>query len=124
MKRVGDDVNTWLWVAQGLLAAFFAFAGVNKMLSGAVPKVSAQDIGPNVARFIGVAEIAGAIGLILPILLDIVPWLTVIAAIGLLLIMALAMAFHLQRKEYAILPVNLVVSALLIFVIAGRWSLF
>lgn len=117
-------MNTWLWVAQGLMAAFFGFAGVTKLMRGAVPKVGHQDLGPGTARLIGTAEIAGAVGLVLPILLAIAPWLTVIAAAGLLLVMALAMAFHLQRKEYVVLPFNLVVAAILIFIIAGRWGLF
>lgn len=70
-------------------------------------------------------EPLGAIGLILPLVTGILPWLTLLAAIGLALIQALAiLTAHLPRKEYNIIPVNVVLLALAAFVVIGRWALF
>ena len=80
--------NAWLWVAQGLLAAVFLFAGGMKLvlpldaLKGPIPLPGLF------LRFIGVAEVTGAIGLILPWLLSIRRALTPLAAAGLVVIMA------------------------------------
>jgi len=80
--------NTWLWIVQGLLAALFLFAGGVKL----VMPVEAMQQGPVALpgpflRFIGVAEVCGAVGLILPWALRIRPVLTPIAASGLIVIM-------------------------------------
>ena len=80
--------NKVLWGIQGLLAALFAFAGGMKL----VLPIEAMQQGPVVLpgvflRFIGVAEVCGAVGLILPWALRIQPRLTPLAASGLMLIM-------------------------------------
>jgi hypothetical protein len=63
--------------------------------------------------------------LILPLLTGMLPWLTVLAAIGLTLIQVLAIfKEHLPRKEYQSIPLNIVLLALSIFVVIGRWVLF
>ena len=71
-------------------------------------------------RFIGAAEALGAIGLILPMLTGILPGLTVAAAIGLALVMALATAFHLSRGESSRVPGNAVLLLLALSVVIGR----
>jgi hypothetical protein len=87
--------NVWLWTIQGLLAALFLFAGGMKLVvpveSHAVP-VSLP--GPFL-RFIGVVEVLGALGLILPGLLRIQLALTSLAAAGLVVIMTGAAAVTL-----------------------------
>jgi len=80
--------NTWLWLFQGVLAALFLFAGGMKL----VMPVEAMQQGPVALpgpflRFIGVAEVCGAVGLILPWALRIRPALTPLAASGLIVIM-------------------------------------
>lgn len=80
--------NTVLWGIQGLLAALFAFAGGMKL----VLPIEAMQQGPvglpgPFLRFIGVAEVCGAVGLILPWALRIQPRLTPLAATGLMVIM-------------------------------------
>ena len=76
-------------------------------------------------RFVGTSELLGALGLILPLLTGVLPWLTPIAAIGLALIQLLAIfTEHLPKKEYNILPINSLLLALSIFVLVGRWVLF
>lgn len=75
-------------------------------------------------RFVGVPEVLGSLGLILPLLTGILPWLTVLAAIGLTLIQVLAIfKEHLPKKEYDVLPLNIVLLALSIFVVIGQWAL-
>jgi uncharacterized membrane protein YphA (DoxX/SURF4 family) len=105
------------WIARILLAAFFAMAGV---VHGFLPVEQvaksapwAADVPVALLRFIGVCEIAGAIGVL-------VPRLTRLAALGLLTIMLLAAIFHVSRGEPHMLPVNLGVAALAVFVISGR----
>ena len=67
----------------------------------------------------------GAAGVILPIVAGILPWLTVLAAIGLALIQILAIfTEHLPKKEFNVIPMNLVLLALSVFVVIGRWILF
>ena len=67
----------------------------------------------------------GALGLILPLVTGILPWLTVLAGIGLTLVQLLAIfTEHLPKKEYDSIPLNIVMLALSIFVVLGRWTLF
>src|SRR6202035_4702364 len=84
MKR-----NTALWIVQGLLAAKFLLAGVPKLVMSAARMVAPGPIQVPVAfiRFIGVCEILGAIGMIVPWLTRIGPGLTPLAAGGLVIIM-------------------------------------
>jgi len=75
-------------------------------------------------RFVGISELLGALGLILPLVTGILPWLTVLAATGLTIIQALAIfSEHLPKKEYNVIPVNIVLLALAVFVVIGRWTL-
>src|SRR5262245_18894830 len=75
---------------------------------------------PNLVRFIGAAELLGALGLIVPAATRIRPGLTPVATAGLAVIMVLAMGFHASRGEWSAIPVNLVLLALAVFVIWGR----
>jgi hypothetical protein len=76
-------------------------------------------------RFVGTSELLGALGMLLPIVTGIMPWLTVLAATGLALIQLLAIfTEHLPKKEYNVIPINLVLLALSVFVVIGRWVLF
>ncbi len=111
-----------LWTAQILLAAMFLFAGGMKLF--AFDKMVAAD--PTAASqhglytFVGVAEFAGALGMILPILTGVYPILTAWAAAGLAMIMLLAMAFHLSRHETSHLPPVIILFLLAAFVTWGR----
>jgi uncharacterized membrane protein len=120
-------MNITLWVVQGLLALAFLAAGVPKATQP-IPAVStrltwAKDVPAPLVRFIGVAEILGALGLILPALTGILPWLTVAAAAGLALIQASAIVFHLRRGEARVIVGNVVLLALALFVVYGRLAL-
>jgi uncharacterized membrane protein YphA (DoxX/SURF4 family) len=119
--------RTWniaLWVVQVLLAGFYAFVGYTKAF-GAIPDLTAMMIWPGdypaLTRFVGWAEIAGALGLILPALTRVMPVLTPLAAAGLSLIQVFAIVFHATRGETAMtLPMNLVLLALSLLVLWGR----
>lgn len=70
---------------------------------------------------IGVVELAGGIGLVLPAATRIAPWLTPLAALLLAILMAFAIAFHLLRREYPNITVNAVLGILAAIVAYGRY---
>ena len=107
-----------LWTLQILLAAMFAFAGVNKLRSAQMH----EHLGKRLAVFIGIAEIAGAIGLVAPLATGILPQLTAIAAVALAVVMALAAAHHFRQGDPAKQAAPALVLLVLTTVVAyGRW---
>ena len=112
-----------LWIVQGLLAALFLFAGVMKFIMTVEEMTREIPLPGAFLRFIGVAEILGAIGLILPGLLRIKPWLTPLAAAGLAVIMVGATVLTLMTGAVAMVPMPLVVGILAVFVAYARWRL-
>jgi uncharacterized membrane protein YphA (DoxX/SURF4 family) len=118
-------MNIVLWVLQGLLGAAFIGAGVMKATQ---PKEKmpanmtwTQRRSAGTIKFIGVTEVLGGLGLILPWATDIAPVLTPIAAVGLLVIMLLAIGDHVRAKEYSVLPFNLVLGAIALVIAIGRF---
>lgn len=92
-----------LWIVTGLLAALFLMAGSMKALKSReavlanmawVEEVSAPQL-----KAIGVLEVLGAVGLVLPAATGILPWLTPVAAFALAVTMGVALALHVKRKE-------------------------
>lgn len=120
-------MNIASWIVQVLLAAMFGMAGAMKTFQIAKAKEQlpwAKNRSDGFVRFVGTSELLGALGLILPLLTGILPWLTPVAAIGLILIQLLAIfTEHLPKKEYNVIPVNIVLIALAVFVVIGRWAL-
>jgi len=120
----GKGLHVWLWIVQGLLAAAFLMAGGMKLftpiaqLSQKMPWVAQAPLLP---RFIGVSEIAGALGLILPAATRVKPGLTALAALGLLTIMVLAVPFHFMQNDAAHAPIPAVLGLLAAFVAWGRF---
>ena len=114
-----------LWIVQGLLALIFLFAGgINLALPLEVMTEQMPLPLPGLfLRFIGVAEVLGAIGLILPGLLGIRPGLTPLAASGLVIIMTGATALTLAGGGVASALIPLVVGLLSVFVAYGRGRL-
>ena len=118
-------MNTMLWVAQSLLAALFLFSGVMKSTQSEQKLVASGQTGVeglprSLIRFIGISEILGAAGLVLPLLSDVMPVLTPIAAIGLGLIMILAAILHYRRDEKRTALQNLSILLVCLFVAYGR----
>ncbi len=117
-------VNIALWVVQVVLAVMFLIAGVTKAFRyeharATLPWV--KDVPRALTTFVGVCELLGGLGLLLPVLTGILPWLTSLAAAGLALIMLLAMGFHATRREAPAIGFNFVLLALATFVAYGRF---
>ena len=116
-------LNIALWVAQGLLAAAFFMAGFMK-LTAPIHELAANGMSfvntfsEGMVRFIGISELLGGIGLILPAWLRIKPILTPIAAIALTIVMVLAAIYHISVGEPPV-P-NIILFALAAFVAWGR----
>ena len=114
-------MNIALWIVQVLLALLFLFAGGMKLVLP-LDKLTGPVVLPGwFTRFIGVAEVLGAIGVILPGLLRIRPGLTPLAALGLVLIMIGAVAVTLAGGMIGAALFSLVVGLLAAFVAYGRW---
>ena len=112
-----------LWIVQGLLAGLFLFAGVAKLIMTVEEMTKEIPLPGAFLRFIAVAEIFGAIGLILPGLLRIKPGLTPLSAAGLTIIMIGATVITLMTGASAMALFPLVVGILAVFVAYGRWRL-
>lgn len=115
-----------LWVAQFLLAAMFLLSGFMKAfmtideLSAIIPWTGS--VPSALVRLIGIAEVLGCIGLLLPSLLRIKPKLTVLAAAGLATILLLSIPFHISRGETPTIGMNAMFMLLALFVAFGRWK--
>lgn len=119
-------MNVALWIVQALLAVGFAGSGAMKLIR---PKEKLEpmmpymeDFSDSTVRFIGVVELLGAVGVILPAVTGIAPILTPVAAVGLVLLMALAIGVHARRREPQAYPINLVLLALAGLVAWGRFG--
>ena len=116
-------MNHALWIVQGVLALMFLFAGGMKLVLPLEKLAGPMPMPGLFLRFIGGAEVLGAIGLILPGLLRIRPGLTQLAAAGLVIIMIGATALTLAGGDVVPALIPLVVGLLAAFVAYGRWRL-
>ena len=116
-----------LWITQVSLLVIYGVYGVYKTFF--TPRVRksmrwAQGLSDNAIGFIGIMELLGAFGMVLPMVTGIAPWLTLLAAFGLTLIQVLAiLTAHLPLKEYKMLPLNVYFMAMSLFVLIGRLQL-
>lgn len=118
-------MNTALWIIQGILGFLFIMAGFMKASSTQevlIDKVGnwVEDFSGARLKIIGILEILGAIGLILPALLKVIPVLTPIAAAALALTMLFAARVHIRRKEWKSVIGNFVLLLLATFIFIGR----
>jgi len=104
--------NVLLWIAQGLLSALFFVAGGMKLALPAEMLKGSVALPVGFLRFIGVAELLGALGLILPGLLRFRPGMTPLAASGLVTIMVGATLVTIVGGEVALALIPLVVGVL------------
>ena len=123
-KSRSTALNVALWISQLLLAAMFGMGGLMKAIAP-LETLHAQVPWSNhvpdlLVRFIGVSEFAGAIGVLLPAITRIKPQLTPLAALGLMVVMLLATAFHVMRGEFSALPVTIGLAVVAAFVAGGR----
>jgi uncharacterized membrane protein YphA (DoxX/SURF4 family) len=123
LTRRRPIMNIALWIVQALLALLFLWAGGIKLVMPIEEMMKQMPIPmPGwFLRFIGVAEVLGAIGLILPRLLRIRPGLTPLAAAGLVIIMIGATVLTLMTGDITMALIPLVVGLLSAFVAYGRW---
>jgi hypothetical protein len=78
------------------------------------------EVAPAFLTFIGLIDLAGGLGILLPALLRIQPRLTVLAALGCAVLQVVAIGFHALRGEFSVLPLNIVLLSLSLFVLWGR----
>ncbi|MFD2758325.1 DoxX family protein [Gulosibacter faecalis] len=114
-----------LWIVSGVLAAAYVLAGTMKTFR---PQEKLADLpwtqhySAGTVKFIGIAELLGGIGLILPWLTGIAPVLTPLAASGLALVQALAIIHHLRHGERKPLPMNAGLLLAALFVAVFRFA--
>ncbi len=113
-------MNRLLWIVQVLLAIVFLFAGGMKLVLPVGEMAKQVALPGSFLQFIGAAEVCGAIGLILPWLLYIRPWLTPLAAAGLVVIMIGATAVTVRSEGPAMASLPFAVGLLSAFVVWGR----
>jgi uncharacterized membrane protein len=96
-------MNIVFWIITALVALAFLAAGAMKLIQPkekmATQMKWVKDFDQNTIRSIGALEVLGAIGLVLPRLTNILPWLSSVAAVGLILTMIAGAVVHMRRKE-------------------------
>ena len=122
-------MNTLIWILQSLIAFIFLYSGINKSIFSEQKLVASGQTGVEglplaVIRFIGITEILGAIGIILPYYLGIYPILTPISAICFAIIMVFAGWIHYQRKEFKNVFLNAGLFIVCLFIAYYRFNYF
>lgn len=118
-------MNTALWIVQGILAAMMFTLGVMKSF---LPIEKLNKLSwttrnsEKFIRFVGVSELLIGLGLILPWLTGVLPFLTSVAAASLCLVMLFAIAEHIRHKEARDIPKNVIIMLLALFVATGRFN--
>ena len=117
-------MNMMLWVLQAFLAVAFLAHG---WLFLSPPAALVDRMNESLPRwfqlFIGVAEVLAAVGLILPGITRVLPWLVVWAAVGIMTVTASATVFHLARGEISSAAVTLVLFGIAAFVAYMRYRI-
>lgn len=117
-------VNLVLWSVQGFLALFFLGVGAPKVIGRGTERWTGfSDLPRPRVIFIGIAEVLGAAGLVLPMATGTLPWLTPLAAVGLALIVLMASGFHLRADERLEALETGLWASIAAVVAIGRWDL-
>jgi uncharacterized membrane protein YphA (DoxX/SURF4 family) len=116
-------MNIILWILQVLLAAEFLFHGYIMVFPPAeLVEIMNAQLAPWFRIFVGASESLGALGLLLPGITRILPWLTVWAGVGLMIVAISASGLHFSRGEISSGIITAVLFALLAFVTYMRWK--
>lgn len=119
--RPGMEIT--YWIVAGLLAALYLFGGTKKLVQSKEalePMMGWVDTVPMTGvRLIGLVEVLGAVGLVLPPLTDVAPGLAIAAAVGFAVLQVLAAGLHASRREFADLPMNVV---LVVLAVVAAWA--
>lgn len=118
--QTSKRASVLLWIVQGVLAALFLFAGGFKLVAPIAMLKGPVALPGLFLRFIGLAEVTGALGLILPGALRIRRGLTPLAAVGLVTIMAGATTTTLEGGAVASAVLPFVVGLLAVSIVYGR----
>jgi hypothetical protein len=116
-------MNRLLWAVQVLLAMLFLFAGGAKLVMSDAALTAGGPLPATFLRFIGVVEVLGGLGLILPGMLHIRTALTPVAAAGLCIIMIGAVIVTVQTMSASMAVLPFVTGAFALFLAYGRWRL-
>ena len=122
-------MNIALWVVQIFLALLFISAGGQKLIQSREVMMKgsftgyAADYSAGFLRMLGVLEVLGGIGVVLPHATGILPWLTPVAAMGLAIIMGGAANVRLRRGERQMAITAVVFLLMAVFVVYGRYTL-
>jgi uncharacterized membrane protein YphA (DoxX/SURF4 family) len=124
MAQKNKALHVILWIAQALLASSLVWSGSIKLFQPidqlALMWPWAAEVPSLLVKFTGVVDLLGAIGLVLPMLLNIKPGITVAAAIGIIVLMICATVFHISRGETDSIGVNVVFAGIAAFIAWGR----
>lgn len=117
------NMNLALWIAQGLLAFAFLYSGGSKLrpydkYAASITGMGTTAAPRNLTPFIGIMEVVGAFGVVLPLALNVAPFLSALAAFGFATVMLLAIGYHLRANEPLFAQVGLFLLAA--FVAFGR----
>ena len=116
--------NVVLWGVQIFLSLFFLAAGIPKLIGRGMDRWTGfADLPRRQVVFIGLTEVLGAAGLVLPMATGILPWLTPLAAVGLAVIVLMATGFHLRADERLNALETGLWASIAAFVAIGRWDL-
>jgi uncharacterized membrane protein YphA (DoxX/SURF4 family) len=119
-------MNSLVWVFSVVLALVFLIVGLVRVFKYELAKERfpwVNDVPRALVTVIGIAEIMGALGLVLPAATGILPWLTPVAAAGLAILMLMAGTFHGQRREYQEASVNALLLIMTALIAYARWPL-
>lgn len=127
-QREGSSWNGWrnvaLWTAQFTILILFAWVGYLKLASPIADLAKmwawAGELPPAMVRTLGVIDLLGGLGVVLPWLTRIRPGLTVAAALGCATLQCCAIVFHTWRGETSVIWFNLIFLALATLVLVGR----
>ena len=113
-----------LWIAQGVLALFFLFAGLPKITGRGLDRwVGFDEIPRPVTLLIGLCEVAGAVALVLPALVGGFEWTTPLAAVGIAVVSLLACGFHVRADETLPVLETALSAGIGVSIAVGRWNM-
>ena len=119
-----NTLNVVLWSVQGFLALFFLAAGAPKLIGRGLERWTGfSEVPRPLVVFIGVTEVLGAAGLVVPMVTGMAPWLTPLAALGLAIIVLMATGFHLRADERIKALETGLWACIAVVIAIGRWDL-
>lgn len=117
-------VHVVLWSVQILLALFFLAAGAPKVIGRGLEQWTGfSDLPRGLVVLIGVTEVLGSAGLVLPMATGVLPWLTPLAALGLVVTVLMAAGFHMRADEWLPATETGLWASIATIVAIGRWEL-